>query len=470
QKLDSYETQQHVMNGYINDNSILHEPYGESGHEISILRDKLQESHKSYHLVKSVNESLKRKIQVLDKTRRKSEREVQIIRQSSDELKQRLNEMSVQEMSTQDMVRQYLSHDYSVVDSGCGSGQSYRSLSMPNVQPFNTSCVTINANEMTEDLKDFCISEASKALVVYGHDYKSIADTIVGAFDERYGTCWYCLVGTDSFEHNSLLHVFGTYISFTMNDVKIIVFKTNDMLESNRLLLWSKEGPKVDIVYKNHFTDDNDFEEVVVESVTKAIGEEFVTYRELTRRLTTILSQISGKRYDQNWLVIAGDSTGSFGHGLAEGDDGERPFDTSLHLGYPQRAGSPQNPGSPAPVTELDTTTPFPVDEEDVTQHIPRTLPTTRAPVVEFIDPEPVVRTTIGPRRLNIIQRLLGAVLAPSRVQVGPIRLGINGESLFRMPGVKQLAGPESPLGQLNPYLDEIYGLTTQEPIYIANR
>ncbi|CAG2114938.1 unnamed protein product, partial [Medioppia subpectinata] len=332
-----YDNYQHHNNSYtIGNATILREPYGTDGHELSLLRDKLQDMHQNYTIAKSVNESLRRKLQALDSRRRRSELELEVMKQRTATSDTDLPAMTA-DKSLAEMVRHYLARDYehSLCDSGCGSGSTGgatigRQQSAPNI-PTHTAravvtgdSVTVLVNEMTEKLKDFAVSQATEALTKYG-DHKSVADAVVAALEHRLGTSWYCFAGAaHAFDHNSLIHVFGTYISFAVNDVKFVVFKTNDMVDTFSTPISSPESGKVDIIYKNHFTCDTDFEEVVADAAAEAVGQHYGSYRELTARMTQLLSQKCGQTCGQNWLVVVGSDGGP---GLEARDQA---FDTHL--------------------------------------------------------------------------------------------------------------------------------------------
>ena len=88
--------------------------------------------------------------------------------------------------------------------------------------------ITFLANEMPEDMKLFCIEKTKQALEQM-IDIKSIADFIVFEMDMAFGECWNCFIAQD-LAHNSLLHVFGTYVTFAINGLTFVIYKTNEMV------------------------------------------------------------------------------------------------------------------------------------------------------------------------------------------------------------------------------------------------
>lgn len=88
--------------------------------------------------------------------------------------------------------------------------------------------VSFLANEMTDNMKEFCVNKAKQALEQL-NDVKSIADFVVFAMDMEYGESWNCFIAQDM-AHNSLLHVFGNYSSFVINGLKFVVYRTEMVL------------------------------------------------------------------------------------------------------------------------------------------------------------------------------------------------------------------------------------------------
>ncbi|XP_054169362.1 uncharacterized protein LOC128966534 [Oppia nitens] len=236
-ELDLYESQAIDNFG----SSVLNEPYGSPDQEISLLRDKLQEVQQDFVNVKAVNESLRRKLQSMDTRRGLTERELEVVRQSTDDLRERLDHMieeKLEEKSTTDEdMRQYMAKDYHRSPiAGLQQQQQHREVinGVDRRQLFNNNnntttttagnIITINVNEMIADMKQLAIDKLMQALAVC-NDFKSMADTVAAAMDSRYEAGWNCFVGGDSFSHNPLLHVFGTYLSFTVNDVKCVVYR-----------------------------------------------------------------------------------------------------------------------------------------------------------------------------------------------------------------------------------------------------
>ena len=195
------------------------------------LKDKLEEVMELTEKLKENNDRLIREKRLLDKIKTKTDSELEVMRQTCAEM--RISSDQAEQDRTQALLKlrakEVLIKKYTEI-IGEAEGQANHSVDelLAESRRSLNSSLTINSNEMTEEVQEFCVNQTKEALKKYS-DIKSMADSIVYAMDDRFGNCWNCFIGQD-FSHNSLLHVFGTYFSFAINDLKIIVYKTNDMV------------------------------------------------------------------------------------------------------------------------------------------------------------------------------------------------------------------------------------------------
>ena len=181
--------------------------------------------------LKESNDRLIRDKLVFDRNKVKIESELEVMRQNCADLRLRLDAteerktgVRVQLRAKEDLIKKYAD----IIGRAEELTQQTVDDLLSESRTAHNSGLYIFANEMTEEVMDFCVEQTTEAIKKYS-DIKSMADYIVYAMDERFGNSWYCFIGQD-FAHNSLLHVFGTYFSFAINDHKIIIYKTNDVV------------------------------------------------------------------------------------------------------------------------------------------------------------------------------------------------------------------------------------------------
>ena len=83
--------------------------------------------------------------------------------------------------------------------------------------------VKIDVNEMPINMQDYAIAVAKRAFDLH-EMFGDIATYITENFDERYGRSWHCVVGRGF--GLSVRHDHGCYISFYVEDIKMILWKS----------------------------------------------------------------------------------------------------------------------------------------------------------------------------------------------------------------------------------------------------
>ena len=83
--------------------------------------------------------------------------------------------------------------------------------------------VKIDVNEMPINMQDYAIAVAKRAFDLH-EGFGGIAQYIRENFNEKYGGRWHCVVGRGF--GLSVRHVHGCYISFHVEDIKIILWKS----------------------------------------------------------------------------------------------------------------------------------------------------------------------------------------------------------------------------------------------------
>jgi DNA repair exonuclease SbcCD ATPase subunit len=192
--------------------------------ENRFLKDKVEELKSKLEKVKNSKENLMTEKNELEKNKMKIEVELQLIKENIQEMKQKVHkaEESKLKIATELKAKEMLMKKH--IDE---MKSSYKSSNDVIIQARNTnSNITIYVNEMKQEMKDYAISHSSKALKSF-NDIKSIAESNVNAFNERYGKSWHCLIG-ENIAHNSLYHDIGSYLSFSIEDLKIILYKTSE--------------------------------------------------------------------------------------------------------------------------------------------------------------------------------------------------------------------------------------------------
>ncbi len=192
--------------------------------ENRFLKDKVEELKSKLEKVKNSKENLMTEKNELEKNKMKIEVELQLMKENIQEMKQKVHkaEESKLKIATELKAKEMLMKKH--IDE---MKSSYKSSNDVIIQARNTnSNITIYVNEMKQEMKDYAISHSSKALKSF-NDIKSIAESNVNAFNERYGKSWHCLIG-ENIAHNSLYHDIGSYLSFSIEDLKIILYKTSE--------------------------------------------------------------------------------------------------------------------------------------------------------------------------------------------------------------------------------------------------
>ena len=82
--------------------------------------------------------------------------------------------------------------------------------------------VKIGLSKMPINMQDYAIGVAKMAFDLY-KGFIDIAEYIRGNFDERYGRCWHCVVGTDYWM--AMWRDNGRYICLCVGDKQMTLWK-----------------------------------------------------------------------------------------------------------------------------------------------------------------------------------------------------------------------------------------------------
>jgi len=85
--------------------------------------------------------------------------------------------------------------------------------------------INIIKNEMDETMKENAILLTTLAVKSF-NSFEKIATNITATFDKLYGQFWHCIVGPKG-SHAEVKYVNGFYISFTIDDLEILIYRTN---------------------------------------------------------------------------------------------------------------------------------------------------------------------------------------------------------------------------------------------------
>ena len=183
---------------------------------ISILRERLNE-------FEIINSKLNQEKAELEKIKIKLELKQDHSNNNINELKKKLDKKDENciELKAQLRAQELM---FGKSKESTTDNKSYNDLIVESRRQINN--IRIFECEMNKGVQEICVQLSADVLKRFSN-IKSISDSIVNELDKRYGRKWHCFLG-NSFEHSTLMHEFGTYLSFTINELRIIIYKSNE--------------------------------------------------------------------------------------------------------------------------------------------------------------------------------------------------------------------------------------------------